>query len=42
MKTLIRLFKERQIKEGIKPVKVVKLKTGLTTYIYSNGLVDVK
>ena len=42
MSTIIRMIKNLAIKENMKPVEVVKLKTGLTTYIYENGTVDVR
>lgn len=42
MGAIIRLIKNKVQKEHIKPVQVVKLSSGVTTYIYANGVVDVK
>ncbi len=42
MGTIIRLIKERKIKNNQTPIKVVKLSTGLTCFHYANGTVDVR
>lgn len=42
MGTIIRMIKERRIKNNETPTEVVKLSTGLTCYHYANGTVDVR
>jgi len=42
MSTIKRLIKDLKVRANMTPLKVVKLETGLTTYIYANGTIDVR